>query len=490
MSGIANSAAEPSYLSRLALQTAPFNSAIKTDAFFHGEQIEQRLNLLSHLVRASDKVPCVFAVEGGGKSALLNELQQGAGDELRICRIDVESSLTPNNLLESCLRAFGVDDIEIAQSNDFKSLLINRLKRLKKLNIQPLLLVDNVEHARPDLFSFISESLSWRDEDGFLFAAILTASRVMPEWDSLHGRTQRVDLPPLSEQEIPLYLMHRLTAAGYQGELPFSSKDLKQFYRHSAGCPAKVNQLAHQKLLGITPNQGFESIKLPKLLPLLKWIAMGILVLSLIVLLIFQDQINALFTGMEKNTDGFSEQLILPKQNDEIATVIVGEDEVTSSEQADREELASLVATLSADEKTKSSGVGTETTSSSTQEVITDTAAPDTSVSKATVSSPSHNEAWILQQRSTDYTFQLMGSWEHVEVVEFIDKYALAGDVAEFQSMRNGRVWYALIYGVYSDKKTALQASKQWPAPLNTLPSWLRRFDSVQKQIKDMGQVQ
>lgn len=490
MSSIANSAAEPSYLSRLALQAAPFNNAVKTDTFFHGEQIEQRLNLLSHLVRASDKVPCVFAVDGGGKSALLNELQQGAGDDLRVCRIDVESSLTPNNLLEACLRAFGVDDVEIAQSDDFKSLLINRLKRLKKLNIQPLLLVDNVEQTSSDLFSLISESLSWQDEDGFLLAAILTANRVMPEWDSLHGRTQRVDLPPLSEQEIPLYLMHRLTAAGYQGELPFSSKDLKQFYRHSAGCPAKVNQLAHQKLLGITPNQRFENIKLPRLLPLLKWVAMGMLVLSLIVLLIFQDQINALFTGMEKHTDGFSEQLILPTQDDEIATVVVGEDKITSSEQAEREELASLVAKLSADENNISASVEAEVTPSSSQKAITDTVAPDASASEAIVSSPSHNEAWILQQRSTDYTFQLMGSWEHIEVVEFIDKYALAGDVAEFESMRNGRVWYALIYGVYPDKKAALQASKQWPAPLNTLPSWLRRFDSVQKQIKDMGPVQ
>ena len=121
---------------------------------------------------------------------------------------------------------------------------------------------------------------------------------------------------------------------------------------------------------------------------------------------------------------------------------------------------------------------------SQTQTTIAKSLLESKPVLKVELSASVHQKQWILQQSATDYTFQLMGSWDKQEVADFIDKYALVGDVAEFESMRNGRVWYALIYGVYDNKKAALNASSTWPAPMNTLPSWLRRFDSVQQQIK------
>jgi DamX protein len=80
-----------------------------------------------------------------------------------------------------------------------------------------------------------------------------------------------------------------------------------------------------------------------------------------------------------------------------------------------------------------------------------------------------------------------MGAWDAAEVTEFIDKYSLSGDVATFTSLRNNKPWHVLIYGVYPSRKAALSASNQWPAPLNTIPTWLRRFDSVQKQIREKG---
>ncbi len=69
-------------------------------------------------------------------------------------------------------------------------------------------------------------------------------------------------------------------------------------------------------------------------------------------------------------------------------------------------------------------------------------------------------------------------------MADFIDKYELSGDVAIFKSKRNGRTWYALIYGVFESKDIALRASSTWPATVKTLPKWLRGFDSVQQQLQ------
>jgi DamX protein len=41
-----------------------------------------------------------------------------------------------------------------------------------------------------------------------------------------------------------------------------------------------------------------------------------------------------------------------------------------------------------------------------------------------------------------------------------------------------------LIYGLYPNKEAALEASEAWSAKLAALPTWLRRMDSVQKQVK------
>ena len=78
-----------------------------------------------------------------------------------------------------------------------------------------------------------------------------------------------------------------------------------------------------------------------------------------------------------------------------------------------------------------------------------------------------------------------MGTWDRSEVDSFVEKNELTGNVAVFESMRNGEVWYAVIYGVYPSKQVAMRDSQQWSSPLNKISPWLRRYDGVQKQIID-----
>ncbi|HET8806789.1 MAG TPA: AAA family ATPase, partial [Methylophaga sp.] len=117
-----------------------------------------------------------------------------------------------------------------------------------------------------------------------------------------------------------------------------------------------------------------------------------------------------------------------------------------------------------------------KTTEPATETVAPTVTAPTNAVSDTSKSN--NNEAfgaeWIMQQAKSAYTFQMMGSWERSEIDDYIKKYALTGDVAVFASMRNNKVWYALIYGVYDSKSAALNASRQWPSPLNSVSTWLR----------------
>lgn len=525
MSNLANSSAEPSYITRLALNSAPFSSEVTRSSFFSGEQIVQRLNLLVHLARSSDKVGFLFAEQGVGKSTLLTQVQLAAGDDLRICRIDTPLLPDATSIIEQCLRAFGVEEGEIKRSSDHTPLLKNRLERLQKLNIRPLLLVDNIDIISADNLAILMDWFSWQSDDEFLLQAILGSSRVMPELDTIHGRLQRVDLPSLAEDELSAYLMQRLEAVGYKGDLPFRSKELKQFYRQSSGNPAAVNQLAHQKLLGIKPTLGStHSLSFSGITSLFRWLGVSILAVSLTLLLVFQDKVNSLFT--EQSDENSVIEQSFDTEEEALATVILDEDEFTSAEQAEKEEPESLDSEPLFIENTEELGSISEALNSALElelaereelallvaelpvienehvkkepsnDVIVSSEDEGLAVEEPTLetkveeepSSRVHQQDWITQQQGNHYTFQLMGSWQQEKVAEFIEKYALTGDLAEFQSDRNGRVWHALIYGRYDNKKDALQASSHWPAPLNTLPSWLRRFDSVQKQIKNTAQ--
>lgn len=493
MSEYVSPTAEPNYIARLALQSAPFNTTVEPTIFFKGEQIEQRFNLLLHLIRASDKVGLLSAEQGSGKTALLTQVQQSMGDDLRICRINGQASLTSMDIIIQCLAAFGVNDNDVQFSNDHLILLKDRLSRLRELNIKPLLLIDDIDLLSEEALHVLMDCLSWQNNERFLLYAVFTAKQEMIILSSIYGRLQHIDLPALSAQQVALYLSYRLDAAGYRGKAVFSQKDLKQCYRQSAGNPAAINQWAHQHLLGMKPSST-HSIKInaKRLMPLLRWSGLGLLVITLILLLLFQDAINEVFsrktavqTVIKKTFSGEQEVL---------ATIILDEDNITSSAKAERDELTSLLSELAIasavePEKVKSP-IAQDEVAMQAQAIV---AKPRLSLEPVlpTESFPTvHRQDWIMQQSATNYTFQLMGAWDEKEVLEFLDKYALTGDIAKFESMRNGRIWYALIYGVYDNKQAALDASNTWPAPMNTLPSWLRRFDSVQQQIKKMVQVQ
>ena len=486
MSELASPSAEPNYISRLALQSAPYNEAVDVNSFYSGKQIEQRLNLLLHLVQASNQIGFLVAAQGAGKSCLLTQLQARSDDGLRVCFIAGKSVVDAASLLSQCLRIFGVEDSEINMSNDVATLLKNRLIQLQKINIKPLLLIDDIDKLPNEIVREVTNWLLWQQDGTYLLQAIVSAKSEMTALDTLRERMQVVDLPVLSEAEVAAYLMQCLTSVGYQGELPFTAKETKRFYRQSLGNPAALNHLAHQKLLGIKPTL-IQPVKI-NFSGMFRWAGLSILAISFISLLIFQDKVNELFESEQQSVDVIELPYL---ESDELATVVVDDTPVVSNEQAERDELLALVDEIPLSE-TSEVEAPVDTTEAVIVESVIDSADGIDNEGEAGVSEQSddHQQDWILQQRATNYTFQLMGSWEHEELSEFIDKYALTGEVAEFESLRNGRVWYALIYGVYDSKQAALEASSAWPAPLNTLPSWLRRFDSVQKQIIKKVQAQ
>ena len=560
-------AAEPKYISRLALQSNPFSAEVTEAGLYMGPEIKQRLDLVLHLLRASDKIPLLYGTNGLGKTTTLKALMNRGGDDLRFCLIQAEPSLTIQFMVSRCLQVFGAPQESTLGSNNLQ-LLQQRLQQLQTLQIRPVLLVDDISKLAEPLLQQLKTWFDWQHEGNYLWRAVVTdvTADVMA---SQNERIQPLLLGPIPQQETAAYLLQRLQGVGFNGDSPFDNKALIRFHRQSSGVPAALNHLAHKFLLGQgKPVQLPFSFKFPAVsLRWNKWFGLVPLGVLFALVLFYQQQINDLFVADKStieddvlNTDALTEDLPM---------VVVDEpEELTSVAEADRQELVELLEELeqtdieaepttdsdveaaietisptdevepepeqevaadvlldpveiieqpsqTADSEESIADVVTvnDDSSSEIEKVTSETAEeqeveppstpeqinppielipePATTTEKADtafsdlVDTTLKDKEWIMQQSATDFTFQLMGTWDRAEVDSFVEKNELTGNVAVFESIRNGEVWYAVIYGVYPSKQVAMRDSQQWSSPLNKISPWLRRYDGVQKQIID-----
>ncbi len=92
-------------------------------------------------------------------------------------------------------------------------------------------------------------------------------------------------------------------------------------------------------------------------------------------------------------------------------------------------------------------------------------------------------EKWIASQNPENFTLQLFGSHDKQNADGFIQHHKLSGDVGYFESTRNNKPWYSVVYGSYADQSAAKTAVTQLPASLKKVKPWVRRFDDIQASI-------
>lgn len=96
----------------------------------------------------------------------------------------------------------------------------------------------------------------------------------------------------------------------------------------------------------------------------------------------------------------------------------------------------------------------------------------------------SQYEAWLWSQDPGNYTLQLLGAQKPGSIESFLRKYKdLNGKAVYFQTRRDTRDWYAVVYGVYPDRQKAQQAIKRLPQELQTSSPWIRSFGSIHAEM-------
>lgn len=96
--------------------------------------------------------------------------------------------------------------------------------------------------------------------------------------------------------------------------------------------------------------------------------------------------------------------------------------------------------------------------------------------------------AWLWSQDPRHFTLQLFGTYQADSARHFIQQHKLSGKAVMFKTLREGRDWYVLVYGSYTDRSKAKQAIRGLPKSLASSSPWVRSFASVHEVLHGPGQ--
>ncbi|MDX1812321.1 MAG: SPOR domain-containing protein, partial [Gammaproteobacteria bacterium] len=96
-------------------------------------------------------------------------------------------------------------------------------------------------------------------------------------------------------------------------------------------------------------------------------------------------------------------------------------------------------------------------------------------------------EEWIMRQRYSHYTLQLVAN-EKIEVInQFINRHKLKNSIALYKTVQNEKPWYVLIYGIYSNQQLAESGINLLPADLQLVKPSIRKFEDIQNDIRKVS---
>jgi DamX protein len=91
---------------------------------------------------------------------------------------------------------------------------------------------------------------------------------------------------------------------------------------------------------------------------------------------------------------------------------------------------------------------------------------------------------WIVNQADKSYTLQLLAVSEEKGIKRFLQLHKIHGNLVVMETKRNGKPWFALLYGAYISRDEALRARNSLPATYKSSGAWPRSILSIRQAIQ------
>ncbi|MBL1415473.1 MAG: DamX [Moritella sp.] len=92
-------------------------------------------------------------------------------------------------------------------------------------------------------------------------------------------------------------------------------------------------------------------------------------------------------------------------------------------------------------------------------------------------------KAWVMAQPAKNYTFQIAGLSRETQLKQYLSENELPENIWTYQTQRNNKPWYVVLYGSFSSVEQANAAKQKLPASVQKDKPWLKRFIQIQRDL-------
>lgn len=234
------------------LEQDPFAPGVAPDPYYLSNQWQQLLELVTHLSENSESVLLVTGISGVGKTTLLREFIGRVSDRADICKVQGDSSLTPDVLRYLLAKHLGFAFSD-GRRETFNQQLTAQLKQMRGQHY--LLVIDDAHLVPEKTLAALLDIATQQPEDNQPLHVVLfggpQVEATVADMTAQHlgeGVTHTSRIKPMDGEIIREYIQHRLSSAGLKQTFPLNESELAEIFQHSAGVPAKVNFYARQLL--------------------------------------------------------------------------------------------------------------------------------------------------------------------------------------------------------------------------------------------------
>jgi type II secretory pathway predicted ATPase ExeA len=241
------------YRKHFGLNRHPFSNEIEPDDLFASSSAKELQVRLGHLIDMRG-IGLVTGDAGSGKTSCCRKVV--AGLHAGLYR-PVYVSLSTGNVMDlykTVAWELGLPT-ERSRAALYRQIRTEVTRLCTDARCRPILIVDEAHHLRSEVLEDLRLLTNYQmDSENRLCLLLVGQAELrrrlgMAVYEALSQRVVvRYHLGPLTREELPLYLAHRLRLAGT--ELPlFEPAAIEAIYQATQGLPRKVNLLAHHTLM-------------------------------------------------------------------------------------------------------------------------------------------------------------------------------------------------------------------------------------------------
>ena len=246
--------AELSYNGFFGFEEVPFSISPNPRFLYMSEQHQEALAHLLYGVSASNGFVLLTGEVGTGKTTVIRAFLQHLPEDARVAYI-LHAKLSAMELLETIVEELNIDMPDIVSPRSMIGAIHKKLLKNFAAGFRTFLLIDEAQNLSADVLEEIRLLTNLETDEGKLLHIILVGQpelKVMFQTSELRQLNQRITaryhLKQLSDDDVALYVQHRLAVAQAPRN-PFTSKAMKALARYSMGIPRLLNVLSDRALL-------------------------------------------------------------------------------------------------------------------------------------------------------------------------------------------------------------------------------------------------